>query len=177
MKMETNNAKVEQSVSAAMGDLRLAAARKRLAECSGQTDAIEALREIVSNLLGSEEMALFHADCRNRNYRTLWSFGIDPEQCNLPRALSEKGLQRMDRGECHVEASAGDNPGTNRVRAFVPIRVANDTVAVLAILQLLPQKASFDRADMDLLTLLSSEAGKALFRSGEICCDHAGKTE
>ena len=177
MKMEANNAKVEQSVSGVMGDLRLAAARKRLAECSGQTDAIEALREIVSNLLGSEEMALFHADCRNRDYRTLWSFGIDPEECNLPRALSETGLGRMDRGECHVEATPGENHGSNRVRAFVHIRVANDTVAVLAILQLLPQKDSFDRADMELLTLLSSEAGKALFRAGEICCNEAEKRE
>jgi hypothetical protein len=174
MKMETNNAKVEQSVSAAMGDLRLAAARKRLAECSGQTDAIEALREIVSNLLGSEEMALFHGDCRTADFRTLWSFGIDPEKYNLPETLTEKGLQRMGRGECHVEADAGKHHGSRNARAFVPIRVANDTVAVLAILQLLPQKDSFDRADMDLLTLLSSEAGKALFRPGTPCPDEPG---
>jgi hypothetical protein len=177
MNMEANNAKAEQSVSGAMGDLRLAAARKRLAECSGQTDAIEALREIVSTFLGSEEMALFEADCRNADYRTLWSFGIDAAQCDLSQALSEKGHQRMGRGECHVEAHAGENPGSSKVRAFVPIRLANDTVAVLAILQLLPQKASFDRADMDLLTLLSSEAGKALFRSGETGCDELEKRE
>jgi hypothetical protein len=35
----------------------------------------------------------------------------------------------------------------------------------LAILQLLPQKAGFDAADMRLLKLLSDEAGKALFDS------------
>jgi len=148
-----------------MNDLRLRAARQRLAECSGQSDAIEAVREIVSNFLGSEEMALFHADCDNAKFRTLWAFGIDPEKCNLLWSLNQKGLERILRGECHVEAGDAGH-GARRVRAFVPIRVANDTVAVLAILQLLPQKAGFDNADMELLTLLSGEAGKALFHSG-----------
>jgi GAF domain len=144
----------------------LGAARRRLAECSGQREAIEAVREIVSNFLGSEEMALFHADCQNAEFQTLWSFGIEPEKCNLFWALNEEGLERILRGECHVEAGADAGNGEKNVRAFVPIRVANDTVAVLAILQLLPQKAGFDKADLELLTLLSDQAGKALFHSG-----------
>jgi len=160
-----------------MNDLRLAAARKRLAECSGKTDAIEALREIVSNFLGSEEMALFQADCRTADFRTLWSFGIDAKKCNLLWALSEKGLEQILHGECHVQARAGESNGSKSVRAFVPIRVAHETVAVLAILQLLPQKTGFDRADMDLLDLLSREAGKALFPSGTARADESEKPE
>lgn len=148
-----------------MNDLRLKTARRRLAECTGRSEAIEAVREIVSNFLGSEEMVLFQADCGNADFRTMWSFGIEPDKCNLLWALNEKGLERILRGECHVEAGA-DASGTKRVRAFVPIRVNDDTVAVLAILQLLPQKVGFDKADMELLALLSSEAGKALFHSG-----------
>src|SRR5579862_3216829 len=54
-----HNSSAERLGVDVMNDLRLTAARKRLAECSGQTDAIEAVREIVSNFLGSEEMALF----------------------------------------------------------------------------------------------------------------------
>lgn len=149
-----------------MSDLRVGAARRRLAECSGQSDAIEAVREIVSNFLGSEEMALFHADCQNAEFRTLWSFGIEPEKCNLFWTLNEKGLERILLGECHVEAGADAGNGAKRVRAFVPIRVANKTVAVLAILQLLPQKAGFDKGDIELLAFLSNEAGHALFHSG-----------
>ena len=59
-----------------------------------------------------------------------------------------------------MEATPGENHGSNRVRAFVSIRVANDTVAVLADpAQLLPQKDSFDRGwTWNCLTLLSSEA-------------------
>jgi hypothetical protein len=161
-----NSSRAELSEGGSMNDLRLATARRRLVECCGQTDAIEALREIVSNFLGSEEMALFKADCRTADFPILWSFGVDAKKCNLLWALSEKGLDRILRGECHVEARAGENKISKSIRAFVPICQANETVAVLAIMGLLPQKAGFDRADMDLLALLSTEAGKALFPAG-----------
>lgn len=145
-----------------MNDPRLTAARKRLAECSGQTDAIEAVREIVSNFLGSEEMALF--DLRSSEARTLWSFGTDSEQSSVLDALTQRGLGCLAQGECHIEHSDSPLP-TKKARAFVPIRLKDETVGVLAILQLLPQKSRFDAADMDLLNLLSAEAGRALFDS------------
>lgn len=147
-----------------MNDLRLAAARKRLTECSGQTDAIEAVREIVSNFLGSEEMAIF--DFRSDEARAIWSFGTHSGTCNLLGALSERGRGRIARGECEFDNFDGDGATpAAKTRAFVPIRRENETVGVLAILQLLPQKARFDAADMDLLRLISNEAGEALFPS------------
>jgi hypothetical protein len=150
-----------------MNDLRLEAARKRLAESSGQEDALEGLREIVANFLGSEEMGLFKVDRRAATFRVFWSFGIDAENYDLPRALGEAGLQRVMRGECHVELPAHSlSSGVAKIQAFVPICSANQTVAVLAILRLLPQKIAFDRSDMELFKLLSKEAAKPLFGSG-----------
>ncbi|HLX83551.1 MAG TPA: GAF domain-containing protein [Terriglobales bacterium] len=142
-------------------DFRLAAARRRLAESCGKEDAIEALREIAGNFLGSEEICLFLLNVRTKEIEIVWSFGIDPANCDLLGCLSDVGVRRIAEGECHVElASDGSVAGT---KAFVPIRVANDTVAVVAILRLLPQKLGFDRTDMDLLALLSEEAGGAIF--------------
>jgi hypothetical protein len=54
-------------------------------------------------------------------------------------------------------------PAMAMAQAFIPIRVANQTIAILAILRLLPQKAAFDRSDMELFKLLSDEAAKPLF--------------
>jgi hypothetical protein len=149
-----------------MSDLRLRAARKRLAESSGQEDAIEGVREIVANFLGSEEMGLFRIDRRTATFEVFWSFGIDLEEYDLLRALGNVGLQRVMRGECHVEFGGRDSEGagaTAKAQAFVPISVAYQTVAILAILRLLPQKTAFDRSDMDLFKLLSDEAAKPLF--------------
>ena len=147
-----------------MNDLRLGAARKRLAESRGQEDAIEGLREIVANFLGSEEIGLFRVDRGTATFQVFWSFGIDLEKYDLRRALGEAGLQRVMRGECHVDFAARDRSGAMaKVQAFVPIRVANQTIAILAILRLLPQKLAFDGSDMELFKLLSDEAAKPLF--------------
>jgi hypothetical protein len=151
-----------------MNDVRLEAARKRLAESRGKEDAVEGLREIVANLLGSEEVGLFTFDRKTTIFEVSWSFGIDLERYDLARALGTVGLQRVMRGECHIEFAARDQSGVmTRGQAFVPIRVANQTVAILAILRLLPQKLAFDGGDMELFELLSNEAAQPLFGGSE----------
>jgi GAF domain-containing protein len=145
-------------------DVRLEAARERLAESSGQEDAIDGLRESVANFLGSEEMGLFQVDRGTSNFHVFWSFGIDLEKYDLLRALGDAGLQRVMRGECHIEFGTRDTRGSMaKAQAFVPIRSANQTIAILAILRLLPQKLAFDRSDMELFKLLSDEAAQPLF--------------
>ncbi len=147
-----------------MNDLRLGAARARLAESRSPQDAIEGLREIVANFLGSEELGLFQVDRRTSTFPVFWSFGIDLDHYDLLRALGHAGLQRVMRGECHVELGACDPFGAvGKTQAFVPLRSANQTIAILAILRLLPQKFAFDRSDMDLFQLLSNEAAQPLF--------------
>lgn len=143
-----------------LSEARLLTARKRLESCRGHEDAIEAIREIVANLLGSEEMAIF--DLRSKEASKLWSFGIKAKTCRLVDTLGEKGLDIMSRGEVWVEESTG---GTGTARAFVPLRVGTQTLGVLAILQLLPQKSTFDASDIAIAQLLSDEGARALFSS------------
>jgi GAF domain-containing protein len=147
-----------------MADPRLGAARKRLAESHDEEDAIEGLREIVGNLLGSEEIGLFRADRRTATFQVCWSFGIDLENYDLRAAMGDAGSRRVMDGECHVNSVPRDRShATARAQAFVPIRVANQTIGILAILRLLPQKLAFDAFDMELFELLSNEAGEPLF--------------
>jgi hypothetical protein len=164
---ESNATGAKAGAAEAMNDVRLAAARKRLAESSGQEDAIEGLREIVANFLGSEEMGLFKVENGAATFEVFWSFGIDLENYDLLRALGDTGLQRVMRGECHIEFVAREHfGGSGKAQAFIPIGFADQTMAVLAILQLLPQKLAFDRSDMELFKLLSEEAAKPLFGLG-----------
>ena len=145
-------------------DLRLGAARERLAESKDQEDAIDGLREIVANFLGSEEIGLFRVDRGTSTFHAFWSFGIDLERYDLLRTLGDAGLQRVMRGECHIDLGTRDSLGTTpKAQAFVPIRLANQTIAILAILRLLPQKLAFDRSDIELFKLLSAEAAQPLF--------------
>jgi GAF domain-containing protein len=165
MKSDKNNASGMKPCGADPTiDLRLEAARKRLAESRDQEDAIDGLREIAANFLGSEEIGLFRVDHRTATFQAFWSFGIDLEDYDLLRALGDVGLQRVMRGEYHVEFAAHDGSEPRaKAQAFVPIRFANQTIAILAMLRLLPQKLAFDPSDMELFKLLSDEAAKPLF--------------
>jgi len=167
MKSDKNSASGVKPLAAdPTNDLRLGAARERLAESRDQEDAIDGLREIVANFLGSEEIGLFRVDRSTSTFQVFWSFGIDLEKYDLLRALGDAGLQRVMRGECHVELGTRDRSGAiAKAQAFVPIRLASQTIAILAILRLLPQKQAFDRSDMELFKLLSDEAAQPLFGS------------
>jgi hypothetical protein len=159
------NCEAKATPTEAREDFRMGVARKRLTESSDQRDALEGLREIVGNFLGSEEMGVLRVDRRTSNVEVVWSFGMNTEHYDLLRVLGDEGLDRMERGECHFESSADAAGLAPRTRAFVPLRLAGRTVAVLAILKLLPQKSGFDAADVDLLAMVSEEAGKAVFGS------------
>jgi len=152
--------------SDAMSDSRLHAARKRLNESVGQEDAIEGLREIVANFIGSEEMGLFLVDRKTGIPRSFWSFGADLEGHDLAQTMGESALGQVMRGEFHVRGSETAHSGaTGKIQVFIPIRVANTTIAILAILRLLPQKSGFDPSDIELFNFLSNEAAHSLFRS------------
>ncbi len=149
-------------------DPRLEAAQKRLRESVDQADAIEAIREIVTNLLGCEEIGLFTVSDGNEqeNNGLLWSFGIDPQRHKTLKAFDQAALHRVLQGELHVAQVAHDGQGNHEnrpLRAFVPICLHGRIVAVLVMLRLLPQKLGFDEADIKLVKLLSTEAGRCLF--------------
>ena len=168
--MSSNQNAFEAKAAAAgdaMNDLRLAAARKRLVESTDEADAIEGLREIVANLLGCEEIGLFKLEGKKK-FTVCWSFGADLENYDLLKALGDAGRERMMRGECHMEMKTPERAGGRAIaQAFVPLREANETLGVLAILRLLPQKTAFDAHDMELFKLLSAEAAGPLFGASD----------
>lgn len=166
MNAERNNA-LSCAAAGSMNEMRLGAARKRLAESTGPEDAVDGLREIVATFLGSEELGLFRVDGNGANFQAFWSFGIDLKEYDLRGALGDAGLQRVMSGECHVALADCERLGTlPKAQAFIPIRFENQTIAILAILRLLPQKITFDGSDMELFKLLSDEAAEPLFGAG-----------
>ncbi len=144
-------------------DPRLEAAQKRVRESVGRVDTLEAIREIVTNLLGCEEIGLFSVE--HGKSSLCWSFGIDPQRYATLEGFRECGLQRVLEGECHVARTARHDPGDDapQLRVFVPIRSSARTVGVLVMLRLLPQKLDFNEADVKLAKVLSDEIARALF--------------
>ena len=146
-------------------DMRPEAARQRLRECKDQGNACEAIREIVSNLLGCEEMALFAVNRKEGRLALLWSFGIEPKELRLPQSLDDAALCDVLAGHVRIPGpgSVEKTGFATRVSAFVPVRFKGETAAVLVLLRLLPQKLHLDELDRELLAVISSEGGSPLF--------------
>jgi hypothetical protein len=157
-------------------DARFEAAQHRLRESVGPVDTLETIREIVTGLLGCEEIAIFRVE--QKKSELFWSFGIDAARYQTLDTFEEPGLQRVLHGEFHLVKAVGEQRTgmpDPPLRVFVPIRMNRRTVAVLVMLSLLPQKIAFDQSDMRLLELLSNEAGRGLFDAGADPQPHAAR--
>jgi hypothetical protein len=147
-------------------DARLEAAQQRLRESSGQAETLEALREIVTGLLGCEEIGLFTVD--HGKSRLFWSFGIDAQRHKTLESFPDFALEQVMHSEFQMVDAAGErrrNDTSRPVQVFLPIRMDGRTVAVLVMVKLLPQKIGFDESDFQLFKLISNKTGRALFDS------------
>jgi chemotaxis protein CheD len=143
-------------------DPRLQAAERRLRESVGQADTLEAVREIVTNLLGCEEIALFHVE--RERHELFWSFGIEAKKHRNLEACGETATRRVLHGESYILKADGDEHGAKLpLRVLVPIRQNGRTVGVLAMLRFLPQKLDFDEGDLKVARLLCEELSQSLF--------------
>jgi hypothetical protein len=125
-----------------------------------RAETLAALQEIVINVVGSEELAVFER--RGDRLALVQSFGIDPEPWREVRA-DRGALGRAAEGRLYVAGREGPPaPGEEDLTACIPLRVADRVLGVLAIFRLLGHKPVLGDADRAMFDLLSSHAGLAL---------------
>lgn len=127
---------------------------------------IEAVREIVINLVGTEELALFELDQSGSTLSLIGSFGIDEQQFREIRVgegpiggAAAMGRLFIRRGE------EPDGPLVNGLplSACVPLKVDGRVTGAIAVFRLLQQKGNFGPADIELFDLLATHAASALY--------------
>ena len=141
------------------------AARMRLQDSLDQADALEAIREIVANLMGSEELAIYKVDQEKAALWLYWSFGIDPNKYAVLDVIREPHLESVLERRIVIRGDHGNEKllsTGDTVTALVPIFVSGETAAVLVIFRLLPQKPAFEAADRQICEVLSHCAGRAI---------------
>lgn len=133
---------------------RLTAARRRLAEAPDRDDVLQAIEEVVANLVGSERLGVFL---------------LEGEALRLARAL-DIDVRRWSRASlsdavfARAAAAAGPVVGDG-ARACAALRSGERLVGFVLLVELLPHKADLDEGDLDVLRLLGAEAGAALGRT------------
>ncbi len=149
-----------------LADSVIEAARKRLHESADAAEALEAIREIVSNLLGCESMLLLRFDRNTEAFTPFWSFGIDASNRSMIDALEEPASYCAAMDSSYIAKDLEDQRDSRshpKVTVFVPIRYEGQLRAVLVLLRFLPQKLGLDMIDNEIFRVLSDEAGNTLF--------------
>jgi len=144
---------------------KIYAARMRLQNAGDQADALDAIREIAGNLIGTEELAVFKVDKKRSELWLYWSFGVDPNKHSVLEVSREPKLKQVLGGKCvyrlrlsNENLLSTDDP----VSALIPIRIDGNTVAVIVLFRLFPHKPGLDAVDHEICDLLSNCAGRAI---------------
>lgn len=121
---------------------------------------LSAIQEIIVNLVGSEEFAIYER--RDDGLELLDWFGDKPAE-KVSAGVGVIG-QVAESGETFVASGQERSAG---ITACVPLMVDGDVTGVIAVFRLLPQKDGiFEALDHELLDLLASQAGIALYCTG-----------
>jgi hypothetical protein len=126
-----------------------------------RAETLAALQEIVINVIGSEELAVFER--LGDKLVLVQSFGVDPEPW---RELPAEGgaIGAAAAGKLWVAGRDGVKPGSGEddLTAAIPLRFGRDVVGVVAVFRLLGHKPVLGETDQLLFELISTHAGLAL---------------
>jgi hypothetical protein len=114
-----------------------------------------AIREIVVNLIGSEEFVVFERD-GSEAFRYVTSVGMAGDDSVLAH---ERVLQATTSGETWISSRQED------LTACIPLKIDSAVTGVIVIRRLLPHKPGLEPLDLELFDLLATHAAMALYTS------------
>jgi regulator of replication initiation timing len=136
-------------------------------------EVLSAIQEIVINLIGSEELAIYELGADGTSLRLAGSFGIDPvAYATVPLDSGTMGIigRTAVSGEVYLPGHPGKggsdfarSPREANLTACVPLKLGDQVSGALAVFRLLPQKNGLEAIDYELFNLLAAHAGTALY--------------
>jgi hypothetical protein len=140
-------------------------ASHRLQETLEREAVLGAIREIVTNLIGSEEFGVYELTEQPRALELLSCFGLDERRfATLP---ADAGLigRSVRTGEILMADAAllhDALPHERNLSACIPLRIGKTVIGVIAIFSILPHKEAYTALDRELFDLLTTHAAVAL---------------
>ncbi len=127
-------------------------------------EVLDRIREVVADVVGSEEIAVFSLAPDRPLLRLEQSFGAPASFPEIPLGAGLIG-RSVAQGQTWVAGrSQGGEPFPYEkdLQASIPLLVEGRPVGALAIFRLLPQKPKLESHDLDAFEILSIHAGTAL---------------
>lgn len=123
---------------------------------------LDAVHEIVANLIGSEEHAVFDVTADGKALARLSAVGLAPDAyLRIPLGAGPIGSV-VAKGEIYVAEQSYGEP-TEAMTACIPLRLDDEVVGAIVIFRLLQQKTGLEEADFELMNLLATHVATALY--------------
>ena len=132
-----------------------------------RAEVVSAIKEIVINLIGSEELAIYEMSPDGTALRLVGWFGIDPTTYGTVAVGSGIIGKTVTTGEIWLPGKGDLQPAPreSNLSVCVPLKLDDKVIGALALFRLLPQKAGFEAIDYELFNLLATHAATALYLS------------
>lgn len=117
---------------------------------------LTAIQEIVINLIGSEQLAIYER-CGEKEFRLAASFGLDLDRV-APFVAGEYAVEKL--GEGHIFPNPADR---QPLTAVVQLRIGEDVTGAILVFRLLDHKPALQPVDQELFDLLAVHASTALY--------------
>jgi regulator of replication initiation timing len=115
---------------------------------------LNTIQEIVINLIGSEQLAIYERD--GAAFKPVASFGLDEER--LAPVTGEYAVEKL--GEGHIFGDADDR---QPLTACVPLQINDRVEGAILVFRLLEHKPELQPVDHELFELLAVHASTALY--------------
>ncbi len=126
-------------------------------------EVLAAVQDVVINVIGSEELAVFEPSEDGRELRPVQSFGVEARRLGLQQVgVGPIGRAAAD-GKAWVVGDGPPPPEFPDLTACVPLQAGGCVVGVLAIWRMLRHKKVLGAADRNVLELVARHAATALY--------------
>jgi len=152
----------------------------RLHQTIKRSEVIAVIEEIVVNMIGSEELAIFEMDDESGKLKLVDSLGIDPDDLervtlNESRIDDAAGVLQevVATGQRYVVESGDEKvlEKNSGLTACVPLVLDSNVIGAIAVFRLLDQKEkTLTPLDFELFDLLATHVASALY-----CSDRASE--
>jgi hypothetical protein len=140
--------------------MNLFVAAARLHAHLDRPGVLAAIREILSDLMGSQAMAIFEIDATGDALLLVESIGVE---ANSMRRIA------LGSGLIGTAAKTGvayfSDDADSEVVACVPLKIGVSVTGAIAVIRLLEQKQQLEINDRELLDFMSTHAALALYRT------------
>jgi hypothetical protein len=143
--------------------MNLFVAAARLHANLDRPGVLGAIREILSDLIGSQAMAVFEIDAAGDALSLVESIGVDAN--SMRRVALGTGLIGT---VAKTGAAYFSDDGESQVIACVPLKIGASVTGAIAVFRLLEQKQQLEMSDRELLDFMSTHAALALYRTAPL---------